>query len=362
MIRMHKGKAVLSSLLILLPLLFGLLLWDRLPNQLASHWGADGAVDGMAGRAFTVVTLPLVLLAFHWLCLLVSAAEFKKRGRNGKAMGLVFWIIPAVSLFSSGIIYGTAFGLELNPLRLTLAFIGLLFLILGNFLPKVEQNGVLGVRVSWTLNSEENWRRTHRFCGRLWVAGGLLLLLIVPLPVPLSTPFLFTLLLAATFVLSFLPILYSYRCYRRERREGTAAAPAAAPSRKALRISAVLGVLLAAAVVLLLFTGNVSVAFGADSFQIQASYWPDLEIDYAAVDALTYRDDCPAGVRVGGFGSFRLSLGSFRNDEFGNYTRYAYTACPACVAVEVDGRILALNGRDEAATRRIYEELLARIP
>lgn len=359
MIRMHKGKAVLSSLLILLPLLFGLLLWDRLPGQLASHWGAGGTADGRTGRAFTILFLPLVLLAFHWLCLLVSAAEFKKRGRNGKALGMVFWIIPAISLFSGGVVYSAAFGLELNMTRLLLAFTGLLFLCLGNFLPKVEQNGVLGVRVPWTLGSEENWRRTHRFCGRLWVAGGFLLLLIVPLPVPLPTPFLFALLLAATLVLSFLPVLYSYLYYRREKREGTAAA--ATPSRKALRISAVLGALITAAVVLLLFTGNVSVALGAESFQIHASYWPDLEIGYAAVDALSYRDDCPAGVRVGGFGSFRLSLGSFQNDEFGNYTRYAYTACPACVVAEIDGRILVLNGRDEAATRRLYEGILARL-
>jgi len=356
---MHKGKAVASSLLILLPLLFGLLLWNRLPVQLASHWGADGTADGMTGRAFTVVALPLVLLAFHWLCLLVSAAGFKKRGRSGKALGMVFWIIPAVSLFSNGIVYSAAFGLELNLIRLELAFIGLLFLILGNYLPKVEQNGVLGVRVPWTLGSEENWRRTHRFCGRLWVAGGFLLLLIVPLPVPLPTPLLFALLLTATLILSLLPILYSYLYYRREKREGTA--EAATPSRRALRVSAVLGMLLTTAVVILLFTGNVSVTFGEDDFQIHATYWPDLEIDYAAVGALSYRDDCPAGIRTGGFGSFRLSLGSFRNDEFGNYTRYAYTSCPACVVAEVDGRILALNGRDEKATLRLYEELLARI-
>ncbi len=359
MIRKHKGKAVISSFFILLPLLFGVLMWNRLPDQLASHWGAGGGVDGMAGRAFVIVFIPLILLTFHWLCLLISAAEFKKRGQNGKALGMVFWIIPAVSLFSGGIVYSTAFGLELNLIRLELAFAGLLFLGLGNYLPKVAQNGVLGVRVPWTLGSEENWRRTHRFCGRLWVAGGLLLLLIVPLPVPLSTPFLFTLLLAATLVLSLLPILYSYLYCRREKHEGTAAA--ATRSRKALLISAAVGVPLTAAVVILLFTGNVSVTLGAESFQIHASYWPDLEIDYAAVDALSYRDDCPAGVRVGGFGSFRLSLGSFQNDEFGNYTRYAYTACPACVVAEIDGRILAINGRDEDATLRLYEALLARI-
>ncbi len=359
MIRNHRGKAMISSLLILLPLLFGLLMWNKLPNQLASHWGLDGSVDGRASRTFTIVFMPLILLAFHWLCLLVSAAEFKKRGQNGKVLGMVFWIIPTVSLFSGGIVYSAAFGLELNLIRVVLAFTGLLFLFLGNYLPKVEQNGVLGVRVPWTLGSEENWRRTHRFCGRLWVAGGLLLLLIVPLPVLLSTPFLFTLLLVTTLVLSFLPILYSYLCYRREKREGTATA--VTPSRKAMLISTAVGVPLTAAVVILLFTGNVSVTLGENSFQINASYWPDLEIDYAAVDALTYRDDCPAGVRVGGFGSFRLSLGSFRNEEFGNYTRYAYTACPACVAVEVDGRILVLNGRDETATRQLYKRLLARI-
>ncbi len=359
MIRNHKGKAVITSLLILLPLFFGLLMWNKLPDRLASHWGAGGAVDGMAGHAFTIVFMPLILLVFHWLCLLISAAEFKKRGRNGKALGMLFWIIPAVSLFSGGIIYSAAFGLELNLMRLVLAFTGLLFLCLGNYLPKVEQNGVLGVRIPWTLGSEENWRRTHRFCGRLWVAGGFLLLLLTPLPVPLSNPLLFALFLVTALALSLLPILYSYLYYRREKREGTASA--AEPSRKGLLIGTVLGALTILAVAILLFTGNVSVILGEGSFQITASYWSDLEVDYAAVDALSYHDDCPAGIRVNGFGTPRLSLGTFQNDEFGSYTRYAYTDCPACVVLEIDGRILALNGRDETVTRRLYEELLARI-
>ena len=53
--------------------------------------------------------------------------------------------------------------------------IGVLFMIIGNYLPKCKQNYTMGIKLPWTLDDEENWNRTHRFAGFLWVAGGVVI-------------------------------------------------------------------------------------------------------------------------------------------------------------------------------------------
>ena len=72
MINKNKLSLILSSTLILLPSLFGIFLWDKLPEKMTIHWGANGNPNGFSGPFTAVFILPLILLAFHWLCVLVS--------------------------------------------------------------------------------------------------------------------------------------------------------------------------------------------------------------------------------------------------------------------------------------------------
>lgn len=124
--------------------------------------------------------------------------------------------------------------------------------------------------------------------------------------------------------------------------------------------TAVFLILVFAVVGVLLFTGNIRVEYGRDSFWIRASYWPDREIAYHEVEEVSYSDEKVDGTRVGGFGSFRLLMGSFRNSEFGNYSRYTYTRCDAGVVLTVNGRKVVLSGKDRQETLAIYEELCRR--
>ena len=97
------------------------------------------------------------------------------------------------------------------------------------------------------------------------------------------------------------------------------------------------------------------------SFTIQASYWEDLTVDYAAVDSIEYREEWVPGSRTNGFGSPRLLVGTFKNEEFGSYTRYSYTGCDVSVVLHVDDRVLVLSGADTASTQAIYEQLAEKI-
>ena len=72
MFKKYKLQIIVSSIVILLPVLFGLLMWDNLPDIMTTHWGADGTADGFSGKVFAVFGLPCVLLAVHLICLLFT--------------------------------------------------------------------------------------------------------------------------------------------------------------------------------------------------------------------------------------------------------------------------------------------------
>ena len=212
MIKQNKWKLLISSILILLPCLFGGIVWNSLPDQMATHWGADGEVNGWSGRLFAVLGLPIILLAFHWICILITMKDNQSNQQHKKVFGLIFWIIPVISLYVNGMIYATAFGVRLNLFMLLFALIGIGFMVIGNYLPKTKQNRTFGIKISWTLATEENWNQTHRFAGRLWFIIGLLCLPAAFLPEILRPFALFALILGAVIP----PILYSYLFYKKQ--------------------------------------------------------------------------------------------------------------------------------------------------
>lgn len=354
MMKKHKEKLLISSLVILLPAAAGLILWRIFPEQMAARWGSG------IGGAVAILAPPVFFLLLHWLCIRITTADPKNRDQTPKAMGMIFWIAPLLSLWISGIVYTTALGMEFSAVRILYASTGLLFLLIGNYLPKCKQNNTLGIKVTWALHNEENWNRTHRFTGKLWVTGGLLSLLAVFLPASLASPVWIALLL----LLAFAPVAYSWLYHRKQVREGTAG-PSAAPSHDksqslAAKASGLLTAVILAAAAVLLFTGRIQVTYGDTSFTIQSSYWKNLTIGYDEIEAMELRSQDDPGSRTFGFGSPRLEMGAFQNSEFGTYTRYAYTGCQSCIVLTVDGQTIVLSGPDEEATREIYQELMAR--
>ena len=65
---------------------------------------------------------------------------------------LVLWICPAVSLFVGLSIYLSALGFAINVSRLGMVFVGLIFIVIGNYLPKCRHNYTVGIRLPWTLD------------------------------------------------------------------------------------------------------------------------------------------------------------------------------------------------------------------
>ena len=324
----HKGKLILSSLVTLLP--------------------------ALVGRAWTSVGL----LAAHWLVLLIVFSDRRNReNQSRKAVGMIFWVIPFVSLLMGGVAVmieqGVSSAGALSSL-MALGF-GLLLLLLGNYMPKFRQNSFMGIRVKWTLENEANWNATHRFGGKVWVAGGFACMAGALLPADAMG----AVFPAVLLVIVALPIAYSYHYSKKQPAADKAPLPPVPPSQ---RIAAgVLAVAVLVFAVWVLLMGSAEVQYGADSFTVAASGWDDLTVAYsdiAAVDYLPAEAVPDGGVRTYGLGNLRVGFGHFSNDAYGPYIRYTYHSCGDCVRLTMtDGSTILLNGPDQPSTEAIYETL-----
>lgn len=357
----HKKMLVFTSILILLPALAGLLLWGQLPEKMPTHWGFDGQVDGWSGKAFAVFGTPLILLGIHWLMVALVFLDARNRDQPVKAVNLILYIFPILSWLSSGMIYATSMGIELDISTWAVVLIGVLFLVIGNYFPKMKRNYTMGIRVPWTVSNEENWVKTHRFGGKVWVIGGLAMIVSAFLPSALLPIF----LIVFVVLIGVAPILYSYLYYRKQCKEGSFVQDMPESEKKKMRIWGIVALFLTAATLIfvgvMLFTGDIGITYTDEAMLISADYWPDMTVEYADIQSIEYRNQEIGGIRTNGFGSPRLLMGTFRNDEFGSYTRYSYTECPCAVVLHLNGEILVVSGQDEAATQQIYETLSSHV-
>ncbi len=212
MIKKNLKLLIITSILVLLPIIAGVCMWDKLPAELPIHWNTEGEVDDWASKPLVVFVMPLILLAVHWLCAVVTSADPKKQNHNPKVYALIFWLVPLISTIVMTLTYVGSIGdgaLSEKLIRVVIpATLGIIFVAIGNYLPKCKQNYTIGIKLPWTLHSEENWNKTHRMAGWLWVAGGILIT---------ATSFLGSLLLTlpVTLAMALIPTLYSYALHRR---------------------------------------------------------------------------------------------------------------------------------------------------
>lgn len=176
MIKKNLKTMIITSIIILAPIVAGLILWDKLPAEMATHFGENGEPNGWSSKEFAVFGMPLFLLAVHWFCAFFTGVDPKKENISNKMMTLVLWICPVVAIFGCGSTYMYALDNSINTTALGILLVGCMFLVVGNYMPKVKQSYTLGIKLPWTLNSEENWNRTHRFAGGIWMLAGVLVL------------------------------------------------------------------------------------------------------------------------------------------------------------------------------------------
>ena len=172
----HKKTIIFTTILCLLPIVAGAILWDKLPEQLAIHFNSAGEPDNWASKPVAVLLMPVFIAALHLLCLFITAQDPKKQNITGVMKTLMLWICPFISWLCAGMTIGYALESVRNIGAVVCVFLGILFMVIGNYLPKCLPSYTVGIKLPWTLHDEGNWRYTHRIGGFCFMAAGLVTL------------------------------------------------------------------------------------------------------------------------------------------------------------------------------------------
>lgn len=156
--------------------------WFQLPAdaEIPIHWGADGQADGYAPKTIGLFLMPLLtagVAVLFWLIPVIEPrrAHIEKSGKAFGAMAIgVVILLAAIDVLT----VAAALGADLDMTLVVFVGIGALFIVIGNYLPKVRSNYLVGIRTPWTLTSERSWDRTHRLGGRLFMLEGIVLVLL----------------------------------------------------------------------------------------------------------------------------------------------------------------------------------------
>lgn len=186
--------------------------YPNLPQRIPTHWNSSGEVDRWMGRPWGAFLLPLILVAQLGLFNVLPLVD--PRGANyTKFKGTYDTLIITLMIFMLGVhllILAAALGVGIPITRIVPAGMGILFIVLGNLMPRMRPNWFVGIKTPWTLSSDRVWDRTHRFGGRLFVVVGALIVLSVLLAPALAKP----VLIFAPWVVVIAVLAYSYIIWR----------------------------------------------------------------------------------------------------------------------------------------------------
>ena len=348
MIKNNKGKFIISSIIILIPMLVALIV----------HNFVKPLMHGLFG---VFIAFPLITLALHIFCLWLTDKIGNVEKQSKKIINMTFCLVPAINLYVSALILAICLGFEFKLSMVLAPLLGVMFIVIGNYMPKAVQNRTFGIKITWTLANEENWNATHRFAGKLWVGMGALMLLSAFLP-------------EIAFIIAFVVILtvavvscmvYSYVYYKKMLREGrcekaTIASVSTETDKKAMWISIVSVSLVIAFAVILMVSGKVNFTFDEDSLNIKATFGGKMEIEYSDIESVEFYDYAVDGVRVAGFASAKLLYGTFRNDEFGVYTRYTYANSDCAIVITVGDEKIVIADVDDESTEELFDKIVER--
>jgi len=210
MIKKHLKTIIITSLITLVPMIVGIVLWNKLPAEIPTHFGINNEPDDYGSKAFVVFGMPVLMLAMHIVCILATKVDPKMSNLSDKVFTMVLYIIPAVSLLMCGMIYPIALGNEIRVGLIAILFMGLLFTVSGNYLPKCKPTYTVGIKLPWTLNDSENWTKTHALAGKIWFAGGLLIIATAFFESPV-------IFFCITIIMVLTPTVYSYLLFKKKK-------------------------------------------------------------------------------------------------------------------------------------------------
>jgi uncharacterized membrane protein len=172
-----KNTSIIALIMIALALLAGALLWDRLPDQMASHWNINDQVNGTMPKFWGVFLMPLITLGMLVLFLVIPSIDPLKANiaQFRESFNLFIVLIIAFMLYIHGLTLAWSLGYQNFKMSAAmLPFMGVLFIAVGFMLRKAKRNFFIGIRTPWTLSSDSVWAKTHQLGSVLFIVSGAL--------------------------------------------------------------------------------------------------------------------------------------------------------------------------------------------
>jgi uncharacterized membrane protein len=206
-------KEIVSAIIALLPLGYLLFIWKELPDSVPLHWNYKGEIDNYGSKS-TLLMIPFLLpILTYSLFLIIPNIDPKGKLNNmgNKLDHLKFLMTLFSSILALLILYSAKTG-SMMKMNLIPILIGGLLMVLGNYFKTIKPNYFIGIKTPWTLNNDNNWKLTHEYSGKVWIIGGLIIILS---SLVLNAAWSIGVFLATIAVLVILPFWYSYQLFKK---------------------------------------------------------------------------------------------------------------------------------------------------
>ncbi len=186
--------------------------------QIPLEWSLDGEVMRIGSPKPIILVMPLIMMGS--LCLIAYMMRFKRYQKGLESHGTILTTLMFATTLGMILIQGSiilsAFGLITGPPHWSLGIVGVMFILIGNYLPKTRANALIGYRLPFIMNDEVIWRKTHRFAAPILILGGLYLT-ILGLRAETFTD-IQTRFFTAIFVIILVPLAYSLLIWSRRQK------------------------------------------------------------------------------------------------------------------------------------------------
>ncbi len=201
-----KKIVIILTLLYVVPIIFGVVMYNKLPDNVPIHWNVNGEIDNYTSKHIFVFVFPIVGYLFNVFLVYITEKNIKDKQSMSKIVHLFYYILPFILIGAMTFTYAASLGYDFNIEKVVFIPIGIIFILIGNYLPKTRPNAVIGIRIPSTIKSEENWKATHRLAGRLYIVAGLLLM---SYSVFLHNDYKVVASLVTIIIISVIPMIYS---------------------------------------------------------------------------------------------------------------------------------------------------------
>ena len=176
--KINVKSLVITSIVCLLPIILGLMFYNELPESIAIHWGINNNPNGYFSKPAFVFGMPIMMVALQIFCCVCSDLSDKNPEANKKAVTVYKWIIPILTIILYIVTIMYALGSNLDIRKIVMVVLGIIFIISGNYMPKVRGDYYMNLKAFWVKNKDEKLvNKAAKLSGYWLIIGGILCIL-----------------------------------------------------------------------------------------------------------------------------------------------------------------------------------------